>query len=163
MPAIRAVVDDDASAICAIYNPYIENSIITFEEQVLDASDMRDRISDTLSAGLPWFVAEKDSQICGYAYASTWKSRCSYRYSAEVTVYLAEGYHGQGIGARLLQQLIDELSARGYHTALAGIALPNSASVALHEKLGFEPVARFREVGFKFGNWIDVGYWQRVL
>lgn len=105
----------------------------------------------------------KASQLLGYCYASKWKGRCAYRYSVESTVYLSPDATGKGIGSKLYGTLLAELRQRQFHTVIGGIALPNPASVALHEKLGFEKVAQFRQVGNKFGRWIDVGYWQLLL
>ena len=102
-------------------------------------------------------------EVVGYAYATKWNRRSAYRFSAEVTVYLDHGRRGRGIGSKLYQQLLPTLQLSGIHVAIGGIALPNNASVALHEKLGFQKVAQFREVGFKFNKWIDVGYWEKVL
>jgi len=101
--------------------------------------------------------------LLGYCYASKWKGRCAYRYSVESTVYLSPDATGKGIGSKLYGTLLAELRQRQFHTVIGGIALPNPASVALHEKLGFEKVAQFRQVGNKFGRWIDVGYWQLLL
>ena len=116
-----------------------------------------------LSGGLPWLVAEQDGRVLGYAYAGPWKSRAAYRFAVEVTVYLAPGFTRRGWGTRLCEELFARLRERGVHTVVGGIALPNDASVALHERLGMVKVAHFREIGFKLGRWIDVGYWQRTL
>jgi phosphinothricin acetyltransferase len=105
----------------------------------------------------------EDQVVQGFAYASKWKGRCAYRYSVESTAYLADCSTGRGIGTRLYEALFTELRKSKMHVVMAGIALPNDASIALHEKLGFEKVAHFREVGWKFGKWIDVGYWQLLL
>ena len=161
--AIRAATASDAAAVARIYNPYVTGTIVTFEEAPLSDAEMAGRIRDVESAALPWLVALRDGGVAGYAYASKWKGRCAYRHSAEVTVYLDAALTGRGIGSMLYRELLATLTARGLHAVIGGIALPNDASVALHEKLGFEKVAHFREVGFKFGRWIDVGYWQRLL
>ena len=160
---LRPAVAADADAIARIYNPYIADTIITFEESPIDAAEMAARMAEVGAAGLPWWVAEIDAQVVGYAYASKWKGRCAYRYSAETTVYLDAAHTGRGLGTRLYAKLFEELVARKLHAAIGGIALPNPASVALHEKLGMKKVAHFAEVGFKFGRWIDVGYWQRTF
>jgi len=160
---IRPATAGDAGAIAAIYNPYISDSTITFETDPVTAAEMEARISETLSANLPWLVAVDGDLVVGYAYASKWKGRCAYRYAVESTVYLDVAQKGQGIGKVLYGALIDELRARSLHTAIGGIAMPNPASVALHERLGFENVARFRQVGFKQDRWIDVEYWQLLL
>jgi len=159
---IRSAEPDDASAICSIYNHYVEETTVTFEEQPVLEEEMRSRIADVASS-LPWLVSEADGTLTGYAYASPWKSRCSYRFSVESTIYLAPQMARQGLGSQLYGALISDLRNRPIHAVIGAIALPNPASVALHEKLGFEKVAHFREVGWKFDQWIDVGYWELVL
>jgi phosphinothricin acetyltransferase len=160
---IRPANARDAEAIATIYNHYIVHTPVTFETEPVSAAEMAARIHEIVQASLPWLVIEDQGVIAGYAYASKWKGRCAYRYSAETTVYLDAGTCGRGLGKRLYEALIAELQRLGFHVAIGGIALPNEASVALHETLGFEAVARFREVGFKFEQWLDVGYWQRLL
>ena len=159
---IRAVKIEDSNEICDIYNYYVQHTIITFEEEPVSQSEMESRIEQT-SKTLPWLVFEDSQKIMGYAYASEWKSRCAYKHSVESTVYLKNGASGNGIGSLLYQELMNQLKAKNIHAAIGGIALPNDASIALHEKLGFEKVARFREVGYKFDQWIDVGYWELIL
>ncbi|QDU11067.1 arsinothricin resistance N-acetyltransferase ArsN1 family B [Gimesia aquarii] len=159
---IREVKEEDAAGICEIYNHYVTNSIITFEENVVTAAEMERRIRD-ITATLPWLIHENQQRIQGYAYASQWKSRCAYQYSAEITVYLAHDSVGNGIGSLLYQALIDRLRNLSFHSLIAGIALPNPASIALHEKMGFEKVAHFKEVGWKMNRWIDVGYWELIM
>ena len=160
---IRDATADDAGRICGIYNFYIENTVISFEEKSLTITEMRQRIDTVQSAGLPWLVYEEDSDICGYCYAGKWHARASYRYTVESTVYLVPEAAGQGIGTRLYAELIARLKVQGYHAVIGGIALPNDASIALHEKFGFQQVAHYRETGFKNGRWIDVGYWELLL
>ena len=123
---------------------------------------MTQRIHETISS-LPWIVIEDEGQVVGYAYASRWKSRCAYRYSVETTVYLSNAATGKGFGSLLYEHLIAELRQRSIHSLIGGIALPNAASVSLHEKFGFEKVAHFKEVGWKFNQWIDVGYWELII
>ena len=161
---LRRATTADAAALAGIYNHYVAHTIITFEEEPVSAADMAQRISETLAAGLPWLVwAEDKGPILGYACASKWKSRCSYRYSAEATVYLENSVTGRGLGTKLYSALITELRTLKLHAVIGGVSLPNAASVALHEKLGFQKVAHFKETGFKFGQWIDVGYWELIL
>jgi phosphinothricin acetyltransferase len=136
---------------------------VTFEEEALPPSEIAQRIKVVWSASLPWLVAEVGGQVAGYAYASKWHGRSAYRFSTEITVYVAPAHVGRGIGSKLYGQLFPILRDRGIHAVIGGIALPNEASVALHEKFGLEKVAHFREVGYKFDRWIDVGYWQRIL
>ena len=159
---IRTATSVDASAICAIYNHYVTDTIVTFEEQPITIAEMRSRM-DAVLAKLPWLVLEHDGAIAGYAHASPWKSRIGYRFTVESSIYLAPTHVGHGFGSSLYRSLLDDLRARNIHCVVGGAALPNAASVALHEKLGFTKVAHFRENGFKFGRWIDVAYWQRLL
>jgi len=160
---VRPAEPGDASAIAAIYNHYIAETVITFEELPVPAAEIARRIEDVRAAALPWLVAEQAGRILGYAYATKWRDRSAYRFSAEVTVYLDPSDVGRGIGSKLYAELFPRLRARGVHAALGGIALPNEASIALHEKFGMRKVAHLEEVGFKFDRWIDVGYWQCTL
>lgn len=160
---IRDATADDALAIVTIYNHYVLTTTISFEDQAVTQAEMQQRIADVQRGGLPWLVAEENGAVVGYAYATKWRVRHAYRFSVESSVYLAPDSAGKGWGTALYQQLLERLSASGYHLVIGGIAQPNAASVALHEKMGFEKVAQFREVGFKFGHWIDVGYWERSL
>ncbi|HEY4215256.1 MAG TPA: arsinothricin resistance N-acetyltransferase ArsN1 family B [Steroidobacteraceae bacterium] len=160
---IRSALATDGDVIARIYNYYVQNSVITFEEEPVSPEAMATRIADVQGVPLPWLVAEVDGLVVGYAYAGKWKVRSAYRYSVETTVYLAQGHEGQGIGKRIYAELLSRLRALGAHVAIGGAALPNDASVALHETLGFERVATFRQVGFKHGRWVDVAYWQILL
>jgi phosphinothricin acetyltransferase len=160
---IRPVRAQDAGALCAIYNHYIAHTFITFEEVPLTVDDMRARISKVEQAGLCWLVAEQEGRLVGYAYAAPWRERAAYKYSVETTVYVDPAHTGKGWGTRLYEALFAALRKTPVHVAIGGIALPNAASIALHEKLGMTQVAQFPEVGFKFGQWIDVGYWQIKL
>ena len=163
-PIVRQVESTDAAPIASIYNYYILNTIVTFEEEPVTAEELSCRIEAIGSAGLPWLVAvDRTAGVVGYAYARPWKPRSAYRYSVEITVYLAPEWGGRGLGTRLYEVLFASLRERGMHAVIGGIALPNEASVALHEKFGLTQVALFKEQGFKFGRWIDVGYWQRLL
>ena len=160
---VRPALVTDAEAIARIYNYYVQNTVITFEEEPVSAQAMATRIAETQNLSLPWLVAEVDGAIVGYAYARKWRERSAYRYSRETTIYLERGYEGRGIGKTLYSGLLPLLRERGIHVAIGGVALPNDASVALHEKLGFQLVATFRQVGFKHDRWVDVAYWQLVL
>jgi L-amino acid N-acyltransferase YncA len=161
--SIRSAVVSDAETLAGIYNYYIQNTVITFEEEPVSARIMTTRVAEVQNASLPWLVAELDGAVVGYAYARQWKVRSAYRYSVETTIYLEHGREGQGLGTRLYRELLSLLRARGIHVAIGGAALPNEASAALHEKLGFERVATFRQVGFKHQKWVDVAYWHIVL
>jgi L-amino acid N-acyltransferase YncA len=160
---IRPATASDAESVVRIYNHYVATTTITFEEQPVSSAHMAERMDEVMSAKLPWLVAEESGEVVGYAYASKWKTRVAYRFSVESSVYLSTSAAGRGWGTRLYAALFDELKERGVHAVIGGVALPNPASVALHEKLGMHKVAHFEEVGFKFGKWIDVGYWQKVL
>ena len=156
---IRPVHFNDAAHIAKIYNYYILNSHSTFETEEISAPDMQNRI-EFLNKNQPFLVAENNEQILGYAYATQFKLRDPYKHSAEVSVYVKNGEHSKGIGTQLYKKLFDALFRNDFHALIAGISLPNEASIRLHENFGFEKVAHFREVGFKFGKWVDVGYWQ---
>ena len=159
---IRNASAGDAKQICDIYNHYVINSTVTFEEEPVPVKKMLARMK-RLQPKFPWLVYEKDNEVLGYAYTTEWRSRIAYRYTAETTVYLKPGMQGRGLGSLLCKALIEEIRSYPIHTLIAGIALPNDSSIALHEKLGFEKVAHFKEVGFKMNKWIDVGYWQLVV
>ncbi len=160
---LRPALATDAGAIAAIYNHYIVATTISFEEEPVDAAEIAKRLAAVQAANLPYLVAEENGAVFGYAYATPWRVRPAYRSSVETSVYLRAGAHARGTGTALYRMLLAELTARGVHLAIGGIAQPNAASVALHEKLGFEKVAHFREVGRKFDRWVDVGYWQLTL
>jgi L-amino acid N-acyltransferase YncA len=157
---VRPAAADDSEAVGLIYRHYVLHTTISFEEQPVCTVEMAERIADVLSSALPWVVAEHAGRVVGYAYAGKWKGRYAYRHSVETSVYLDPQFTGRGIGTQLYRELLAMLRDRSIHVAIGGIALPNAASVALHERLGFRKVAHFKEVGYKFGQWIDVGYWQ---
>jgi len=160
---IRPATAADAKAVAEIYNHYILHTFVTFEEDKVDAAEMKRRIAEVEDAGMPWLVAEVAGKVMGYAYAAPWHKRRGYRFSAEVTVYLAQDAGGHGIGSQLYRPLLDELRVNGFKNAIGGIGLPNDASVKLHEKFGFKKVANYERIGVKFGTWMDVGYWQLRL
>lgn len=159
---IRTAATNDIYSICSIYNHYVQNTIVSFEEQPLSFPEMENRIAEGIKT-YPWLVYHKDDRILGYAYASQWRSRPAYRYTVESTIYLDPDMTGRGLGYQLYSALISDLRSRNFHSAVGVIALPNPASIALHEKLGFVKVAHFKEAGWKFDRWIDVGHWQLVL
>lgn len=160
---IRAAQERDAERVAEIYNHYIKETCATFETAEVGTAEMAQRIRDTLRIPLPWLVAEASGQIVGYAYASKWKGRCAYRYAVETTIYLDPESTGAGVGTILYRALIDAVRSASMRTAIGGIALPNDASVRLHERLGFRKVGHFERVGYKQDRWIDVGYWQLQL
>ena len=159
---IRAATFEDAEAIARIYNWYIEHTAITFEESLIDAAVMRERICIEDATRL-WLVLEIDNVVQRYACAARWKDRSAYRFFREVSIYLDQSAIGHGHGKRLLAALLDVLRETPIHLLIAGISLPNDASIGLHEAFGFEPVGDFSEVGFKFNEYLDVGYWQLKL
>lgn len=159
---IRAATTADAPAIQAIYAPVVEHTAISFEETPPSVAEMAARIEATMQ-DYPYLVAELDGEVAGYAYASQHRTRAAYRTSVDVTVYIAEGTRRSGVGRALYGKLLPALAERGFHAAFAGIALPNEGSIALHESMGFTPLGIYYEVGRKFGNWHDVGWWQRLL
>jgi L-amino acid N-acyltransferase YncA len=160
---VRSALPENAAQVSEIYNHYIATSTITFEEDPVSASEMAARIREIQSLSYPWLVATAATDIVGYAYAGKWKVRAAYKHSCEITVYVRAGIERSGVGSALYAHLLPALKTCGVHAAIGGIALPNDASVRLHEKFGFQKCAHFREVGFKFNRWIDVAYWQRVL
>lgn len=162
MSNIRSAILDDAAAIAEIYKPYVIDTAISFEIEPPSKIEMSERIRQNLET-FPWLVWEEENSILGYAYASPFKSRCAYSWSVESTVYVRQNFHGKNIGKRLYVNLLETLSAQGAVNVIGGIALPNAASVGLHESLGFKQVAQFKDVGFKLGRWWDVGYWQLQL
>jgi phosphinothricin acetyltransferase len=153
----------DAERIAAIYNYYILSTPVTFEEEPVSSEQIAQRIDEVLSVPLPWLVFERDNAILGYAYAAKWRPRSAYRFSVEVSVYLDRQAVGAGVGSKLYEALFAALKERNIHVVIGGITLPNDPSVALHEKFGMKKVAHFEEVGFKFGRWLDVGYWEKLL
>ena len=160
---IRPATEADAQALVNIYNPYILDTLITFEYTTVTAEEFAGRIRKVLEGGYPYLVAEEDGRIVGYSYATQFRTRVAYRYTVETTVYLDRSAAGKGIGTSLYSALLDELRKRKFHLAIGGITLPNPASQALHEKLGFKQVASFHEVGYKFDQWVDVGFWELKL
>lgn len=156
---VRSVATQDIPRICEIYNHYIENTCITFETETISNDEMEKRIEVVISI-FPLLVYVEEDIVQGYAYATKWKGRPAYKYSAESSIYIAAETKRRGFGTQLYKDLLNELKHLGIHTVMGGIALPNEASIALHEKLGFMKVAHFKEIGFKHSHWIDVGYWQ---
>jgi L-amino acid N-acyltransferase YncA len=163
--AIRGVEAADAAAIAAIYAPHVLTGTVSFEIDPPDGRAMRTRMG--ASEGLyPWLVAtngETGGGVIGYAYATRFRERPAYRYVCETSIYMADVAQGQGAGRLLYEALIDTLRAQGFVHALGAIALPNDASIRLHEAVGFRRAGVYREVGFKHGQWVDVGIWQCEL
>lgn len=153
---IRPATAADADACARIYAPHVRDGAISFEEVAPDEAEMARRIARA-SQRHAWLVAEEQSEVLGYAYATTYRERAAYDWTCESAVYV--GAPGRGLGRALMTALIGALRGRGYATVVAGIALPNPASVGLHEALGFTPAGRLPRVGWKHGRWHDVGFW----
>lgn len=157
---IRDARSDDASRIVEIYNHYVRTTTSTFDEEPTVVASIVARIAGSKRRH-PWLVIEHEGLVQGYAYATEWKGRSAYRFSVETSIYLDPVATGRGLGRHVYQALLDRLDQVGVHCAIAGITLPNDASIGLHEALGFRRIGVFRSVGFKFDRWLDVGYWQR--
>jgi L-amino acid N-acyltransferase YncA len=159
---IRLANTNDAAGVLAIYAPYCESTPITFEIAPPSVDQIRDRITSVM-ASYPWLVAEADGRVLGYVYGTRFRERAGYRWTAEVAVYIAEEAKQRGLGKALYTTLFAILRAQGFAKAIAGITVPNPASVRLHESLGFVRTGIFPGVGYKDGNWLDVGWWQLQL
>jgi L-amino acid N-acyltransferase YncA len=159
---LRVAREGDATDIAAIYAPYVEAQVTSFEVQPPSAQEMAMRMA-TLLPSYPWLVAVAEERVVGYAYAARHRDRHAYQWSVDAGIYLHAGAQRRGIGRRLYAMLFELLRAQGYVNAYAGITLPNDASVGLHEAMGFVPVGVYRKVGYKFGAWHDVGWWQLNL
>jgi L-amino acid N-acyltransferase YncA len=158
---IRLASQDDAEQIRNIYAPYCSTPI-SFEEAPPSVDEMSRRIAAVIER-YPWLVAVEDGRALGYAYAGTYRQRAAYRWSVEVSVYIAEGQHRQGLGRALYTSLFNVLRLQGFVNAYAGATLPNAGSAGLHESMGFQPVGVYHNAGFKYGTWHDVGWWQLQL
>ena len=159
---IRAATGDDAAAIAAIYAPFVLSGTVSFENEAPDAAAMRERVA--ASGGYyPWLVATPGDAVLAYAYATQFRDRPAYRYVVETSIYVGGATHGQGVGRLLYEALVDTLRAQGFTQAIGVITLPNDASITLHEAVGFRRAGVYREVGYKQGRWIDVGFWQCEL
>lgn len=166
MIAIRAATPEDAAAIAAIYAPFVLSGTVSFETDAPDTRQMRTRMA--ASDGLyPWLVATSgegdDAGVVAYAYAARFRDRPAYRYVVETSIYMSGSVQGQGVGRLLYEALVDTLRAQGFTQAIGVIALPNDASITLHEAVGFRRAGLYREIGYKQGRWIDVGFWQCEL
>ena len=157
-----ADAQSDASACAAIYAPYVRDTPISLEETPPTTNEIAERI-ETTTRTHPWIVAEYASQLVGYAYATRHRERASYRWATDVAVYVSPAFQRKGVGRALYQALFEQLTEQGFRIACAGITLPNEASVGLHESLGFQAVGTYRRIGWKFGGWHDVGWWQLQL
>ena len=159
---IRLVEIADAEAIAAIYAPNVTDNAISFELEPPDADEFRRRIL-AVTATYPWLVCERDGEVVGYVYGGVHNARAAYQWSVNVTVYIAAGQRRGGVGRALYASLFELLKLQGFYNAYGGITLPNAGSVGLHEAMGFRLVGVYRQVGYKFGAWHDVGWWGREL
>jgi phosphinothricin acetyltransferase len=159
---IRDAVSADTEALLGIYRPFVLETPVSFELEPPSAEEFERRIRDAQTKWA-WLVAERERDVLGYAYASPYRQRAAYRWSVETSAYVDAAHRRQGVGSALYTRLLEVLAAKGYCTAYAGIALPNEASIRLHQALGFGEVGVFRRAGHKFGRWHDVSWWQREL
>ncbi len=159
---IRLAKPSDARSLLDIYAPYVENTAITFEYEVPTIEDFANRVEKTLEK-YPYLVAEEDGVVLGYAYASTYYARAAYDWAVELSVYVSQDARGQGVGSKLYDALEDLLDQMGYVHFLACISLPNEASLALHRKRGYQQVAHFPKIGYKFERWHDIVWLQKSL
>jgi phosphinothricin acetyltransferase len=159
---LREVTPADAAAIAGIYNYYVKNTVITFEEQPVSIGEMEERIR-AITRRYPYFVLEENNELRGYAYINEYRERSAYRYTAELTISLRNGLEGKGMGSSLMARMIEEARKKGIHTIISVVTLPNERSAAIHEKFGFEQVACLKETGFKFEKWLNVGFWELIL
>jgi L-amino acid N-acyltransferase YncA len=159
---IRLAAEKDAPQIARIYAPVVRDTPISFEVDPPTAAEMARRVTDTL-ASFPWLVVDNAGEILGYAYASAHRARAAYRWCVDTTIYVDASAHRTGVGRALYTSLLRILALQGFYSAYAGITLPNPGSAGLHEAMGFEPLAVYRDVGYKLGAWHDVGWWHRTI
>ena len=162
VPRIRMATERDAAEIAAIYAPFCESSVVSFEETAPPPEEISRRIH-AITAFLPWLVLDADGRVDGFAYASRHRERASYRWAVDVTVYVADDWRRRGVGRALYVSLLELLRLQGYFKAYAGTTVPNPPSVALHQAVGFELVGVYRGVGYKLGGWRDVAWYERTL
>ena len=142
-----------------IYNYYVQNTIVTFDTEPLTFEVFKEKV-ERISKTFPFIVFEENNEILGYAYGSKWRQKSAYNHTVESTVYVKQNANGKQIGTKLYTELLKQLKQQKYHTVIGGLTLPNEASIKLHEKFGFQEVAHFKQVGYKFNKWLDVGFWQ---
>jgi phosphinothricin acetyltransferase len=159
---LRGATPEDAKEMLAIYAPYVEGSVISFEFNTPSEEEFKQRIQQTLPTA-PWLVYVVEGEIAGYAYAARHRERAAYQWAANVSVYVKANYQRMGIGRFLYESLFKALTEMGYYHAFGGITMPNDASVKLHESLGFTLVGTYKNVGYKCGAWHDVSWWQKTL
>jgi len=159
---IRMATPDDAASILDIYAPIVRETAISFELEPPTVSQMQRRIADTVLQW-PWLVCDRQGEVLGYVYASQHRARAAYQWSVDVSAYIRADMRRTGFGRALYTSLFELLALQQFHNCYAGITLPNAGSVGLHERMGFEPVGVYRQVGYKLGAWHDVGWWQLTL
>jgi len=162
MIIIRRYQEKDLPQIVDIINYYVKNDACIFQIEPYTYQEFENKFKDILST-YPIFVSELDNKIVGFAYGSKWRDKPAYAQSVETTIYIHHKFNHQGLGEPLYQRLLDSLNERKFHLLVAGMTLPNNGSKKLHEKLGFEYVGKFKHAGMKFGQWHDVGFWQKLL
>lgn len=160
---IRPAQLQDAGNIAEIYNYYIKNTVITFEEELVSRSDMEERMQKVWKKKLPFIVVEDNCTIIGFAYLGTWRERSAFDITAETSIYLHKDHLGNGLGSKLYKELIARSLETDLHSLVSAISLPNDISRAIHQKLGFKPIGNFERTGLKFGKLIDVEFWQLDL
>jgi phosphinothricin acetyltransferase len=160
---IRNVKLSDAEHIAQIYNYYIENTVITFDENTVAEEKIRQKIENIGAKGYPFIVYEENGQLIGYAYIDTWRPHSAYNITLETSIYLDMQYAGKGLGTKLYEALIEKSHGMNIHSLIAVISLPNDCSRRLHEKFGFRLIGNFKETGEKFNKLIDVEFWQKTL
>lgn len=160
--SIRMMTDADIAVALAVYAPYIEETAISFEYEVPTLEEFAQRVG-TITKQYPWLVYEEDGKVIGYAYGMTHRTRTAYQWSVEVAIYVAKDYRGRGVGKRLYKKLFELLKQQGYRTAFAGMTMPNEKSEALHLSCGFEEIGVFKNIGYKFGQWHSVKWFQKQL
>ena len=157
---IRDITLNDASAVCRIYNHYIENTVITFETSPVTGEEMQKRIQEVIDSECPWYIGEVDGKIAGYVYLHNFHPRTAFSKTKEVAIYLHKDYLEKGFGSALINYLLRKINTKEIHVLIAGITIPNEKSIRMHEKFGFKQVSLMKEVGWKFNQWVDIGYWQ---
>lgn len=160
---MRKALPSDADRIAEIYNYYIENTVITFEKNLIDGEEIKQRISNVIYKGFPYIVYEEQGTVIGYAYLDNWRSRAAYNITLETSIYLDHLSTNKGFGRTLYAELIRQAQTLDIHSLIGVISLPNLPSQKLHQELGFRLVGNFKESGIKFGRLIDVEFWQLML
>lgn len=162
MNMIRDYQKKDLKVVTEIFNYYVENHTCTFQLKPFTLDDIAEK-ANSIQKTYPFLILEENNKVMGFAYGSRWRGKEAYDLSVETTIYLKPGIKGQGFGTQLYSQLIKNLKTKGFHLLIGGLTLPNTASIRLHEKLGFEKVGEFKDAGWKFDQWHTVSFWQKLL